>query len=77
MWFYCVISGLDLLENVDYLDVLKYLDYWFDEKEYSDDIYLKVFLDNLKNKRMKEIMDLVNIFIYDVVWMLKGSSFLL
>ena len=76
MWFHRVISGLDSPENADHPDVLKYLDHRPDEKEYSDDTHPKVLLDNLKNKRMKETMDLANIFTYDAAWTPKGSSFL-
>lgn len=72
VWFHRVISGLDSPENADHPDVLKYLDHRPDEKEYSDDTHPKVLLDNLKNKRMKETMDLANIFTYDAAWTPKG-----
>ncbi len=56
--------------------VLKYRDYCPNEMCDSDDVHPQILLHNLKNKKMKEAMQIENIYTYDTPWTPKGNLWL-
>ena len=73
VWFHRIISGLDSPAHTKNPEVLKYRDYCLDELCHRDNAHPQALLYKLKNKRMKEVMHIENIFTYDTPWTPKGK----
>lgn len=73
MWFHRVINGLESSEDGDNAEMLKYTDYCPDGLCLNDGTHPQALLNKLKNKKMKEVMHVENIFTYDPTWTPKGN----
>ena len=73
VWFHRVLSGLDSSEHAQNPMVLKYRDNYPNGMCHNDECHPQVLLHNLKNKKMKEAMQIENIFTYDAPWTPKGN----
>lgn len=73
VWFHRMISGLDSPDHAKNPTVLKYRDYCLDELCDRNDAHPHALLHKLKNKKMKEVMHIENIFTYDTPWTPKGK----
>ena len=74
VWFHRVINGLESSEDGDNAEVLKYTDYCPDGLCLNDGTHPQVLLHNLKNKKMKDVIHVENIFTYDATWTPKGTG---
>lgn len=73
VWFHRVISGLNSPTSTDHPEILKYIDERPNVVNHSDEANPQTLLHTLKNKKMKEVMDIENIFTYDATWTPKGT----
>ncbi|KAJ7389992.1 hypothetical protein OS493_028047 [Desmophyllum pertusum] len=71
-WFHRVISGLDSSGHAENPEVHKYTDCCPDGVCLDDGAHPQALLHKLKNKKMKEAMEIENIFTYDATWTPKG-----
>ena len=73
VWFHRIISGLESPEHAKNPEVFKYRDYCLDEQCDRDNAHPQALLHKLKNKKMREVMHVENIFTYDTPWTPKGK----
>jgi len=75
VWFHRIINGLESSDDGDNDEVLKYTDHCPDGLCLNDSTHPQALLHSLKNKKMKEVMNVENIFTYDATWTPKGNNY--